>query len=170
MKHTKFYVPAAAVAVALMLTPARAATSDTAFAAKAAAGGMAEVQMGELAKTKGNSQAVRDLGEKLVTDHTKAGDQLKSIMTKDNMTLPTAMDATAQAEYNKLQSLSGADFDREFVNHAIKDHKEDINLFQQEVNHGTNPAIKNWASQELPTLHEHLRMAEAAHKQIMSGK
>ena len=131
---------------------------------------MAEVQLGQLAQTKGHSQAVKDLGARLVADHSKANDMLKSIASKDNMTLPTSMDAKAQAEYNKLQNLSGADFDREFVNHAIKDHKEDIAMFQREADHGTNPDIKNWASQQLPTLQEHLRMAQDAQKQIMSGK
>ena len=168
MKHTKVLVPAAAMAVALMMLPARAATGDNTFVTKAAAGGMAEVQMGQLAQTKGHSQAVKDLGARLVADHSKANDMLKPIIMKDNMTMPTAMDGKAQAEYNRLQNLSGADFDREFVNHTIKDHKEDITMFQHEANNGTNSDVKNWASQQLPTLKEHLRMAQDAQKQIMN--
>jgi putative membrane protein len=168
MKYAKLFVPAAAVAVVLMAMPARAASSDNAFVTKAAAGGMAEVQIGQLAQTKGNSQAVKDLGARLVADHSKANDMLKSIMMKDNMTMPTAMDAKAQAEYNKLEGLSGADFDREFVNHTIKDHKEDITMFQHEADRGTDTAVKSWASQNLPTLKEHLRMAQDAQKQIMN--
>ena len=86
-----------------------------------------------LHKAKASNQAVKDLANKLVADHTKANDNLKPIATKDNITWPTAMDAKAQSEYNKLQALSGADFDREYVNFEVKDHKEDIKLFQHEV-------------------------------------
>jgi putative membrane protein len=175
MKHLKFAVPALAIAVALMTSPAQARTrhkanreaapSDNTFAMKAAHGGIAEVQMAELAKSKAQSQAVKDLANRLYTDHRNANDQLKTIASQTNMTLPASMDAKDQAEYNKLQNLSGADFDREYVNYEIKDHKEDISMFQQEVDHGTDSQIKSWASQNLPTLREHLRMAESAHSQ-----
>jgi putative membrane protein len=175
MKHFKISVPALALAAALAVMPVHAGTlhranrmaqNDTTFATKAAEGGMAEVQMAELAKTKAQSQAVKDLANRLYNDHTKANDMLKPIATKENVTMPTALDAKAQAEYNKLQNLSGADFDREYVNYEIKDHKEDISMFQHEVDHGTNSDIKSWASQNLPTLREHLNMAESARTQL----
>ena|SRR5690349_21115320 len=169
MNITKFSVSALAIAVTFAVMPARAAQGDNTFVNKAAEGGMAEVQLAQLAQTKAQSQAVKDLANTLYNDHTKANEMLKSIASKDNITLPTSMDAKSQAEYNRLQGLSGADFDREFVKHAIKDHKEDINVFQREVNHGTNSDVKNWASQNLPKLQEHLRMAENAHQQLMNN-
>src|SRR5438045_1807354 len=107
MKHTKFCVPALALALALAVTPAHAQTgnranrltSDNSFATKAAQGGMAEVKMAELAKTKAQNKAVKDLAERLYTDHSKANDELKSNLGKENVTWPTALDAKAQAEY-----------------------------------------------------------------------
>jgi putative membrane protein len=167
MQLTKFCVPAVALALAFATMPAHAADNDHNFAMKAAAGGMAEVQRAELAKTKAHSQAVKDLANKIYQDHTKANNDFQSIASKNNITMPTAMDTKAQAEYNKLQGLSGADFDREYVNCEIKDHKEDISMFQREADHGTNSDIKSWASQNLPTLREPLKMAENAHSQIM---
>jgi|SRR5581483_3887011 len=171
MKRIQFFAPALALALAFTFTPARAADrlgqNDSSFVTKAAEGGMAEVQMAELAKTKAQNQAVKDLANRIYTDHTTANNKLKSLVTKDNMTMPTALDAKAQAEYNKLQNLSGAEFDKEYVNHQIKDHKEDIVLFQHEADHGTNTDVKSWASENLPTLREHLRMAESARTQIM---
>ena len=174
MKHIKLCVPVLALAIAFATTPAHARrmhranreTSDNSFVTKAAEGGLAEVRMAELAKTKAQNQAVKDLAQKLYNDHTKANESLKAIVSKMNMSWPSTLDAKSQAEYNKLQNLSGAAFDREYVNYEIKDHKEDIAMFQHEVDHGTNADIKAWASENLPTLREHLRMAENAQKQV----
>ena len=65
---------------------------------------------------------------------------------------------TKQQSNTKLQATFRASFDREYVNFEIKDHREDIALFQREVSHGTNPDVKAWASQNLPALQEHLRI------------
>ena len=156
-------VPAALIA--FHASPARAQThQDSTFASKAAEGGMAEVRMAQLAQTKAQSQKVKDLANRLYSDHTKANDELKVVAAKGNMTLPSAMSMKEQREYNKLQALSGADFDREYVNYEIKEHKEDISEFQHEADHGMNPDVKAWASKTLPTLREHLNMAENALK------
>jgi putative membrane protein len=149
-------------AAVLAALPLLAASADSSFVTKAAEGGQAEVQMGQLAQTKATNQAVKDLANKLVEDHTKANEKLKPIASKDNVSLPSGMNTKQQAEYNKLQSLSGADFDRAYVNYEIKDHKQDINLFQHEVSHGNDAQVKAWASENLPALQEHLRMAESA--------
>jgi len=146
----------------LAAVPLLAASGDNTFVTKAAEGGMAEVQMGQLAQTKASSQAVKDLASKLVADHTKANNSLKPIAMKDNITLPTGLNSKQQSEYNKLQALSGADFDREYVNYQIRDHKQDISMFQHEVDHGTDAQVKAWAQEQLPALQEHLRMAQSA--------
>ena len=127
-------------AVVFLAGPAWCASGDNSFVTKAAEGGAAEVQMAQLAQSKATSQAVKDLANKLVADHTKANDNLKPIATKDNITWPTGMNAKDQSEYNKLQALSGAEFDRAYVNYEIKDHKQDISLFQKEADHG--PILK----------------------------
>jgi putative membrane protein len=137
---------------------------DPSFVTKAAAGGMAEVQMAQLAQSKAQSQAVKDLATRLNNDHSKANDELKMIAGKANMSLPGAPTIKQQREYNKLQALSGAAFDREYVNYQIKDHKEDIEMFQREADHGMNPEVKAFAAKHLPALREHLRLAEDALK------
>jgi putative membrane protein len=161
MNYRKILASGVTAAVMAAL-PLLAASTDSSFVMKAAEGGHAEVQMGQLAQTKANSQAVKDLANRLVVDHTKANDNLKPIASKDNVTWPTGMNAKQQAEYNKLQALSGADFDREYVNYEIKEHKQDINAFQHEANRGNDPEVKAWASENVPTLQEHLRLAETA--------
>jgi len=177
MRSAKLFLLVLAAVIGLMTMPAEARTrhranrasqpgADKTFVMKAAEGGMAEVQMAQLAQSKASNQAVKDMANRLYNDHNKANDNLKPIASKDNTTWPAAMDAKSQREYNKLQALSGADFDREYVNYQIKDHKDDITMFQHETDHGTNTDVKAWASENLPTLREHLSMAENALKQI----
>jgi putative membrane protein len=161
MKYKQLLASGITAAV-LLVAPVFGASSDNSFVTKAAAGGAAEVHMAQLAQTKASSQHVKDLASKIQADHTKANDTLKPIATKDNVTWPSGMDAKEQAEYNKLQALSGAEFDKEYVNYEIKEHKQDIRAFQHEVDHGTDSQVKAWASENLPVLQEHLRMAQSA--------
>jgi putative membrane protein len=147
-------------------TANRVTGSDETFMKKAAAGGMAEVELGKLAETHASSDAVKNFGKRMVTDHTKANDQLKSIAAKENVTLPTTMDAKDKATYDRLSALTGAAFDRMYMSDMVKDHRTDISEFQREADHGTDPEVKQFASSTLPTLQDHLRQAEDAQKQV----
>src|SRR5690349_5799966 len=89
----------------------KTSVADRTFVEKAASGGMAEVKMGKLAVDKGTSPTVKQFGQKMVDDHSKANDELKSIASKKNLTLPTEVDSKHQAAYDKLAKLSGSDFD-----------------------------------------------------------
>lgn len=131
-------------------------SADAKFAMKAAQGGMAEVQLGQLAAQKATDPDVKAFGQHMVDDHSKANDQLKSVAAQENMTLPTTLDPKDQALYTKLQGLSGADFDKAYVKAMVKDHQEDVKEFQKEADKGKDPQIKNFASQTLPVLQQHL--------------
>ncbi len=131
-------------------------SADATFAMKAAQGGLAEVQLGQLAAQKANSPEVKAFGQHMVDDHTKANNQLMSVAQGENMTLPTTMNAKDQAEYEKLQGLSGNAFDREYVSFMVKDHEQDVKEFQKEASHGQDTQMKNFAKQTVPVLKEHL--------------
>ena len=133
---------------------------------KAAQGGMAEVELGKLAQSHASNDAVKNFGKRMVDDHSKANDQLKSIAAKENVTLPTTLDAKDQATMDRLAKLNGAQFDRAYINDMVRDHRTDIAEFQREADHGSDPAVKQFASSTLPTLQEHLRLAEDAQKQV----
>lgn len=124
------------------------------------------MQMAQLALNKSTNQSVKNLANKLLTDHNQANDELKQIASKENVTLPTTMNANAQTEYDKLKGLSGAAFDHEYVNYEVQDHKKDIRTFQHENMHGMNPDVKQWASKTVPTLQNHLSMAESAQNTV----
>jgi putative membrane protein len=135
--------------------------ADNSFATKAAQGGMAEVQLGNLAKARAHSQEVKDFGQRMVTDHTKVNDQLKQIAAKTGMTLPTGLDAKDQATYDRLSKLSGVEFDRAYMRDMVSDHRGDVAEFRHESEHGANPDLKGFATATLPVLEEHLKLAES---------
>jgi putative membrane protein len=102
----------------------------------------------------------------MVADHTKANDELKEIASKKGITLPTSMDAKSQATYDRLSKLSGAEFDRAYMRDMVADHKTDVNEFKQESERGTDPDLKAFAAKTLPTLQEHLQMAESTDAKV----
>ncbi len=141
---------------------------DQNFMMKAAQGGMAEVKMGQLATQNAQSQAVKDFGQKMVDDHTKANDELKGLAGQKSVTLPTDLDAKDQATYDRLSKLNGAAFDKAYMRDMVMDHRKDIADFQHEANNGRDPDVKAWASKTLPTLQEHLRIAQDTDTKVRS--
>ncbi len=146
-----------------------AKSADVAFAIKAAQGGMAEVQLGKLAAEKAESPDVKSFGQLMVDDHSKANDQLKEVAEKENMTLPTTIDAKDQALYSKLQTMSGADFDKYYMKHMVQDHEKDVKEFKKEAGNGNNQQIKTFAANTLPVLEGHLSRAKGIEKRL-TGK
>ena len=143
-------------------TPAPPAFSDNDFATQAAEGGMTEVKAGELAVKMGTAASVKSLGKMMVTDHTKAGNELKAIAAKNNITLPTAIPADKQQKLDALATLKGADFDKAFVDMMEEGHTNTIALFMTEGAKGTNADLKAFATKTLPTLNHHMEMVTSA--------
>jgi putative membrane protein len=134
---------------------------DQDFVTKAGQGGLAEVQTGQVAATKGVAADVKTFGQRMVSDHSKANDELKSVATTVGATVPSEPSSDQRDTIAKLDKESGADFDKAYAKAMVKDHKEDIDLFKKEASSGQNADLKAFAQRTLPTLEEHLRMAEA---------
>jgi putative membrane protein len=98
---------------------------DTDFAVKAADGGMLEVQLAQLALTKASSSKVKEFAQKMIDDHSKANEELKSLAQTKNITLPTTLSDENQKDYNDLAEKSGAEFDKAYCDFMVKDHKDD---------------------------------------------
>lgn len=146
--------------------PAEPAYSDAEFATKAAVGGMTEVKAGELAVKMGVSKSVKDFGKMMVTDHTKAGNELKGIAQKNNMQLPANITPEKQQKLDELAAKTGADFDKAFVAMMEEGHSETIALFMAESSKGTNADLKAFADKTLPTLNHHMEMVNAAKEAV----
>jgi putative membrane protein len=144
-------------------------SADAKFAMKAAQGGLAEVQLGQLAAQKASNPDVKAFGQMMVDDHTKANDQLKSVAGQENITLPATLDGKDQALMTKLQGLSGADFDKAYIKAMVKDHQQDVKEFQKEADKGKDPQIKNFASATLSTLQKHLSRAQQLEGTVGGG-
>lgn len=130
------------------------------FMKEAAQGGLAEVTLGQMATSQAESKEVKDFGQRMVTDHSKANEELKKLAALEGVTLPTKMDDNAQATQQRLAKLSGAAFDRAYMEEMVKDHRKDVSDFQQQASRGDDPEVKNWAAQTLPTLEKHLDLAQ----------
>jgi putative membrane protein len=144
-------------------------SADVKFADKAAQGGMAEVELGQLAAQKASNADVKAFGQQMVDDHSKANDQLKAVASKENITLPNTVDSKDEGLYKKLQGLSGPDFDKTYVKAMVKDHQEDVKEFQKEADKGKDPQIKNFASQTLPILQQHLSKIQSIQSRMGNG-
>jgi putative membrane protein len=136
-------------------------SADQRFVRDAAEGGMAEVELGRLAEQKASSEDVKKFGERMVNDHSKANDQLKQIANNEGMTVPEKLDAKDRALKARLSKLSGTTFDRVYMENMVRDHKKDVADFQKESTSGSDPAVKQFASETLPTLQQHLQQAES---------
>src|SRR5947209_17372406 len=134
---------------------------DKHFVRKAAEGGLAEVELGKLAIQKASSDDVKKFGQRMVDDHTKANDQLKQLAQQKGVDLPSQPDAKDKATLDKLQKLSGEQFDKAYMQDMVKDHTKDVAEFQKESKSAKDPDIKNFASQTLPTLQDHLKEAKS---------
>ena len=149
----------------LAQNPPRATSSgsqDIDFVLDAAKGGMAEVELGRLAAERARNEEVKKFGQRMVDDHTKAGEELKSIARSKGIKLPQEIDAKDQALLNRLQKLNGAAFDRAYMQAMVSDHVKDVSEFKHEANAGRDPQVKSFASMTLPTLEEHLQHARQA--------
>jgi len=133
--------------------------ADRDFYVKASAGGRAEVETGALAQVKGHSAAVRDFGEMMVRDHTKANDKLKLIAGRKNIELPTEPDAKHKAKKQELEAASGPAFDSAYIQAQVADHEATESLLKQEIESGSDAEAKAWAREALPTVTAHLERA-----------
>lgn len=136
------------------------AVSDKTFVKKAAEGGLAEVELGQLATQKAASEDVKKFGQRMVDDHSKANDQLKQVAEQQHIELPTEPSAKDKALKARLEKLSGEQFDKAYMHDMVKDHRTDVAEFAHEAKMGKDPAVKSFAESTLPTLREHLKLAE----------
>jgi len=142
---------------------------DKTFVVKAAGAGMAEVKLGQLATERGASDAVKKFGERMVADHSKANKELKGLVDGKGIALPKEMDKHHKEAVEKLGQLKGDQFDREFAQQMVRDHLEAVALFEKASKNVQDPELKGFATKTLPTLSEHLKMAQDLAEKVKGG-
>jgi putative membrane protein len=144
--------------------------SDAHFAKKATACGLGEVNLGNLAARRATNPDVKKFAARTVKDHTKANRELLALANEEKIDVATTMSADDKKLMDRLVKLSGAEFDRAYMEGEIKDHEEAISLFEKEAKNGKNAKLRDWAKKTLPTIREHLKMAKDIQKALGSGK
>lgn len=139
---------------------------DAEFAAKAAGGGMMEVDLGNYAAINGSSTSVKDFGRMMAADHAKANEELKALAQSKNISLPAVPDNDMQKKMEDIKKKTGADFDRAYADLMVSDHKDDVDHFQKEADKGNDADLKAWAGGKVGVLQHHLQMAEDMKSQV----
>jgi putative membrane protein len=139
---------------------------DSKFVKEAAGGGLAEVEKGNLAKSKASNDAVKQFGDRMVTDHSKANDELKSLASSKGWQLPTEMPPHEKSMHTQLSKLSGVAFDKAYISDMVRDHEKDVAAFKKCAANCSDPDLKAWAQKTVPTLEDHLKMAKDAASQV----
>jgi len=150
----------ASPAVTTSPTPVTLSSSDKQFVMEAAQGGSAEVQLGNLAVQKAASSDVKQFGQRMVDDHSRVGDELKQFASRKNVSLSSEIGAQHQEVIDRLSKLSGKEFDRAYMAEMLKDHEKDVAAFDRISQQGNDPDLRAWTTKSLPTLREHLQMAQ----------
>lgn len=147
---------------------------DQAFVSKALEGGVAEVQLGQLAQEKSQSQDVQQFGKKMVSDHTQMGEKwFKPVAKQMGVSEPKGPSKKDKKLIEKLQGLSGQQFDTEYIQAMVKDHKADLKDFQNEAQMAQDPNVKQIATQGSNIIQQHLQLIEQiaqAHNVPVEGK
>ena len=136
------------------------------FAKEAAAGGLMEVELGNIAVKNSSTQQIKDFGKMMVDDHSKANDQLKALASVKNIDLPTMVTSDQHKKIDKLSKETGADFDKDYVKMMVNDHKEDIDHFKDALDKAKDADVKSFISNTLPVLQKHLDAIQAIDKKM----
>jgi len=147
----------------------KSASPDATFMRQAASDGMAEVEHGRLAAKNASADDVRQFGQRMVDDHSKANNELKALASKKGATLPAELEGKHKAMQDKLAKLKGAEFDRTYMAHMVDAHEQAVALFQKQAKGGKDADVRAYAEKTLPVLQQHLKMARDINGKLGKG-
>lgn len=147
-------------------TSTKLSMSDRRFLTKAAEGGMAEVEMGNIAKQHASNDAVKQFGDQMVTDHSKANEELKSLQSQKGETPPANLSMKDKRSKDRLSKLSGQEFDKEYMKNMVADHEKDVAEFRKASQNAKDADVKAFAAKTLPILEQHLQKARSIASQV----
>ena len=146
--------------------PVAVSKTDEAFIMTAADGGMTEVQASQVAQSQAANPRVKQFASMMVTDHTKAGDQLKSLAQSKNVPVPPGISDEHRKAVSSLQQKTGNDFDKAYMKMMVKDHEETVHDFEKGGDEAQDSSLKQFITATLPTLRMHLDSAKAIEKTL----
>lgn len=150
---------------ALAGAPAFADESDEDFVEMAASGGMMEVELGRHASQHAADPSVRQFGQRMVMDHGKANQELKSVAERQGLRVPAEMQEKHREMVEKLTKLRGGELDRAYMEAMVEDHEEDVEKFREQAEEPESE-VDRWAAKTVPTLEAHLQQARSIHQTV----
>ncbi|MCA8832594.1 DUF4142 domain-containing protein [Hymenobacter pini] len=147
-------------------TASFATMQDPAFLMNVASSNMLEIQLGQMAAQKASNAEVKQYGQMMVTHHTKATQDWKAVATPLGVQMPTALMPVHQAMADKLMNKSGKDFDEDYMDAMETAHKMDIAMFEVKSKAASSPAVQTFATNTLPMLRSHEKMANDIEKKV----
>jgi putative membrane protein len=139
---------------------------DAEFMVEAASDGMLEVELGKLAQQKATQPAVKNFGQHMVEQHSEANTALKTLAEKKGLVLPTSLGQEQQETYGKLATLTGTQFDKQYMAAMVDAHKKDVDAFEDMSEDAYDGDIRGFAAKYAPVLKEHLDMAKQVNDQV----
>ncbi|WP_431298198.1 DUF4142 domain-containing protein [Tabrizicola sp. BL-A-41-H6] len=133
-----------------------AMTTAQGFAERAASSNLFEIQSSQIALEKAQSEEVRAFAEKMIADHTAAGERMMAAATEEGLTATEALMPDHQAQLDNLTSSEPADFDAAYLGAQLAAHTEAVDLFEGYSNQGPGGPLKTFATETLPKLKDHL--------------
>ena len=137
---------------------------DAEFVKMVASDGLHEVALGKIVTEKAKNADVKKFAEKMVADHTKAGEELKTAAREAGVTVPEQMTDEHQKEVNRFKDYKGDNFDQDYVKHMVKDHGEAVALFTKASKEAKNKALREFATKYVPVIQGHLEEAKKLQK------
>lgn len=142
---------------------------DRLFVQQLAMANRAEIDQGKLAAGRAHNDAIGQFARRMTDDHTQADNRLAELAKGRDITLPSTPDTEQQMMHQRLQHLSGAQFDSSYIRGQITSHQKAATLLEWEIDSGENNQIKQFASQTLPVVFQHLQMAQTIQSQLAGG-
>jgi putative membrane protein len=142
-------------------TASQQLSGDQRFISEAAQDGRAEVELAQLAAKKSSDPAVKRFAQKVVTDHSRANQQLESLPEAGQVAQSANVPEDKRRTMDDLANLSGKDFDRKYIDEMVSDHEQAVSRFQDAASTASDPQVKQFATKTLPTLKQHLEMAKS---------
>lgn len=136
-------------------------TQDRTFMMQASAGNTAEIQAAQLADSISDTTAIQAFAHMMISDHTTAQNDLKSLGSSISVSVTDSVDAMHQSMMDSLRMMSGRAFDSVYIIRQIADHQTAISQFQEEKNSGNRTEVIDYANKYLPKLQMHLQMADS---------
>jgi putative membrane protein len=146
--------------------PVSLVKGDQDFLMSVADGGMTEIQASQAAQNKTVNPRVRDFAAMMVRDHSRWGDQLKTLAQARNVSLPAAVSSRHQAAIDALQKYQGAAFDKHYIDMMVHDHEGAVHDFETVGSAVRDTALARFVREKLPLIRMHLDSAKAIAKAL----